>query len=213
MTDPRIDELRQLLPRCMLSDWVRLGARAARWVREGRPVGEGPHPLDRLMEQARSSIERRELRAQTMPRPQYPPGLPITARKDDIVAAIRAHPVVVIAGETGSGKTTQIPKMCLEAGLGARAMIGCTQPRRVAALSSTSSCSREATCMSSATSATRCCRRRTSACGARRVGRRGGAAAGVLRRVEVRGAMCAPSGRPAASYASARPAGDEHAGR
>ena len=135
MTDPRIDELRQLLPRCMLSDWVRLGARAARWVREGRPVGEGPHPLDRLMEQARSSIERRELRAQTMPRPQYPPGLPISARKDDIVAAIRAHPVVVIAGETGSGKTTQIPKMCLEAGLGARAMIGCTQPRRVAALS------------------------------------------------------------------------------
>jgi ATP-dependent helicase HrpA len=135
MTDPRIDELRQLLPRCMLSDWVRLGARAARWVREGRPLGEGPHPLDRLMEQARSSIERRELRVQTMPRPQYPPGLPISARKDDIVAAIRAHPVVVIAGETGSGKTTQIPKMCLEAGLGARAMIGCTQPRRVAALS------------------------------------------------------------------------------
>jgi len=119
----------------MLSDWVRLGARAARWVREGRPQGDGPHPLDRLLEQARASIDRRELRAQTMPRPEYPPGLPISARKDDIVAAIRAHPVVVIAGETGSGKTTQIPKMCLEAGLGARAMIGCTQPRRVAALS------------------------------------------------------------------------------
>ena len=135
MTDPRIDELRQLLPCCMLSDWVRLGARAARWVREGRPVGEGTHPLDRLLEQARTSIERREYRAQTLPRPEYPPGLPISARKEDIVAAIRAHQVVVIAGETGSGKTTQIPKMCLEAGLGARAMIGCTQPRRVAALS------------------------------------------------------------------------------
>ena len=135
MTDPRIDELRQLLPRCMLSDWVRLGARAARWVRDGRPVGEGEHPLDRLLEQARSSIERREYRALTMPRPEYPPGLPISSRKEDIVAAIRAHQVVVSAGETGSGKTTQIPKMCLEAGLGARAMIGCTQPRRVAALS------------------------------------------------------------------------------
>ena len=94
----------------MLSDWVRLGARAARWVREGRPQGDGPHPLDRLLEQARASIDRRELRAQTMPRPEYPPGLPISARKDDIVAAIRAHPVVVIAGETGSGKTTQIPR-------------------------------------------------------------------------------------------------------
>ena len=65
----------------------------------------------------------------------YPPDLPITARKDDIVAAIRAHQVIVIAGETGSGKTTQIPKMCLEAGLGIEAKIGCTQPRRVAALS------------------------------------------------------------------------------
>jgi ATP-dependent helicase HrpA len=100
MTDPRIDELRQLLPRCMLSDWVRLGARAARWVREGRPEGDGAHPLDRLLEQARSSIERREYRALTMPRPEYPPGLPISSRKEDIVAAIRAHQVVVIAGET-----------------------------------------------------------------------------------------------------------------
>ena len=69
------------------------------------------------------------------PASAYPPELPITARKDEIVAAIRAHQVVVIAGETGSGKTTQIPKMCLEAGLGIEAKIGCTQPRRVAALS------------------------------------------------------------------------------
>jgi ATP-dependent helicase HrpA len=70
-----------------------------------------------------------------VPQVSYPPDLPITARKDDIVAAIRANQVIVIAGETGSGKTTQIPKMCLEAGLGIEAKIGCTQPRRVAALS------------------------------------------------------------------------------
>src|SRR4029077_13569670 len=70
-----------------------------------------------------------------VPRLSYPAELPITARKNDIVAAIRAHQVIVIAGETGSGKTTQIPKMCLEAGLGIEAKIGCTQPRRVAALS------------------------------------------------------------------------------
>lgn len=65
----------------------------------------------------------------------YPEELPIAARREEILAALRAHQVVVVAGETGSGKTTQLPKMCLEAGLGERGQIGCTQPRRVAALS------------------------------------------------------------------------------
>jgi len=65
----------------------------------------------------------------------YPPSLPITARRAEIVRAIRENPVVVLSGETGSGKTTQIPKFCLEAGRGRRGMIACTQPRRVAALS------------------------------------------------------------------------------
>lgn len=66
---------------------------------------------------------------------QYPPELPITARRDEIVAALRLNQVLVVAGETGSGKTTQLPKMFLEAGSGERGKIGCTQPRRVAALS------------------------------------------------------------------------------
>ena len=66
---------------------------------------------------------------------EYPPELPIAARKDEIVRVLREHSVLVLAGETGSGKTTQIPKMCLEAGLAQRGIIGCTQPRRVAALS------------------------------------------------------------------------------
>src|SRR5215471_7490950 len=78
----------------------------------------------------------------------YPSDLPITAHKDEIIRTLREHQVLVLAGETGSGKTTQIPKMCLEAlapvsgfpsppGGGKRPlpMIGCTQPRRVAALS------------------------------------------------------------------------------
>ncbi len=66
----------------------------------------------------------------------YPPALPVSARRDDIAAAIRDHQVVIIAGETGSGKTTQLPKICLELGRGADGrLIGHTQPRRIAARS------------------------------------------------------------------------------
>ncbi len=82
-----------------------------------------------------ASIHLRQQRAALAQHVSYPDELPITAKKDEIVAALKAHPVVIVAGETGSGKTTQLPKMFLEAGLGARARIGCTQPRRVAALS------------------------------------------------------------------------------
>jgi ATP-dependent helicase HrpA len=64
---------------------------------------------------------------------RYPPELPVSQRKDDIAAAIRDHQVVIVAGETGSGKTTQLPKICLELGRGADGAIGHTQPRRVAA--------------------------------------------------------------------------------
>jgi len=66
---------------------------------------------------------------------EYPPELPITARVDEIVTAIQENQVLVLAGETGSGKTTQIPKMCLAAGRGQHGRIACTQPRRVAATS------------------------------------------------------------------------------
>ena len=71
----------------------------------------------------------------------YPPDLPVSARRDDIAAAIRDHQVVIVAGETGSGKTTQLPKICLELGRGGPGedgrprMIGHTQPRRIAARS------------------------------------------------------------------------------
>jgi len=63
----------------------------------------------------------------------YPPDLPVSQRKDEIAAAIRDHQVVIVAGETGSGKTTQLPKICLELGRGAAGQIGHTQPRRIAA--------------------------------------------------------------------------------
>ncbi len=63
----------------------------------------------------------------------YPKNLPITSRKEDIIKAVRAHQVIIIAGDTGSGKTTQIAKMCLETFPENRLLIGCTQPRRIAA--------------------------------------------------------------------------------
>src|SRR5680860_370289 len=70
------------------------------------------------------------LRLASVPKVTYPEDLPITARKADIAAAIRDHQVVIVAGETGSGKTTQLPKICLELG---PVRIGHTQPRRLAA--------------------------------------------------------------------------------
>jgi len=70
-----------------------------------------------------------------LPKLHYPESLPVSARRAEIAAALRAHPVVIVAGETGSGKTTQLPKICLEIGRGRERMIGHTQPRRLAATS------------------------------------------------------------------------------
>jgi ATP-dependent helicase HrpA len=92
---------------------------------------------DQLEKKIRQRIERSrgqvEQRLANLPAPRYDDSLPITAHRDEILAAIAANQVVVIAGETGSGKTTQLPKMCLDAGRGARGLIACTQPRRIAA--------------------------------------------------------------------------------
>lgn len=69
------------------------------------------------------------------PQIHYPEDLPVSARREEIAAAIQAHQVVIVSGETGSGKTTQLPKICLELGRGRKRMIGHTQPRRIAATS------------------------------------------------------------------------------
>ena len=71
-------------------------------------------------------------RRAALPTPTYP-DLPVTAHREVLLDAIRDHQVVVVAGETGSGKSTQLPKLCLELGFGARGLIGHTQPRRLAA--------------------------------------------------------------------------------
>ena len=82
-----------------------------------------------------ASLAERERRAAALPAATVDASLPIAAHADDIVELIRKHQVVVLAGETGSGKTTQLPKLCLLAGRGAAGMVGCTQPRRIAARS------------------------------------------------------------------------------
>ena len=74
-----------------------------------------------------------QARRASVPVLSYPPELPVSQRKDEIAAAIRDHQVVIVAGETGSGKTTQLPKICLELGRGVTGQIGHTQPRRIAA--------------------------------------------------------------------------------
>ena len=91
--------------------------------------------LPELGDRVDKAADRLARRVASIPTPEYPAQLPVSNRKDEIAGAIRSNQVVVIAGETGSGKTTQIPKICLELGRGTRGMIGHTQPRRLAARS------------------------------------------------------------------------------
>jgi ATP-dependent helicase HrpA len=105
----------------------------ARAVKRGRdPAGA----LAALAADIDASVHQVSQARDRLPDPMpYPTDLPVSQRREEIQAAIRDHPVVVVCGETGSGKTTQLPKMCLELGLGARGLIGHTQPRRIAARS------------------------------------------------------------------------------
>ena len=102
-----------------------------RW-RAGKPVERGLAEVTAELEAA--VIQLHERRAQ-LPVPAFDDQLPISAHREAIAAALRDHQVVVLCGETGSGKTTQLPKICLSLGLGAAGLIGHTQPRRIAARS------------------------------------------------------------------------------
>jgi len=88
-----------------------------------------------LLNKLTRSLAKVAERQKSLPKIEYDDALPVAAKKADLVELIKHNQVVVIAGETGSGKTTQIPKICLEAGLGIHGKIGCTQPRRLAAKS------------------------------------------------------------------------------
>ncbi|RKN11530.1 ATP-dependent RNA helicase HrpA [Streptomyces radicis] len=129
---PSFSGLATRLPGLTLRDQRRLGRRldGARRVRK-------PEAQRAVLAEIAEAIDAAELRVEArraaVPAITYPEQLPVSRKKDEILEAIRDHQVVIVAGETGSGKTTQIPKICLELGRGVKGLIGHTQPRRIAA--------------------------------------------------------------------------------
>ncbi|MFG1607607.1 ATP-dependent RNA helicase HrpA [Actinoplanes sp. NPDC049265] len=127
-----VPELRRRMSDLLPRDERRLQRRleGTRKIRDDERKAEA---LAQIAAEVDAAVVRRDARAASVPEIKYPDELPVSARRDDIAAAIRDNQVVIVAGETGSGKTTQLPKICLELGRGVRGQIGHTQPRRIAA--------------------------------------------------------------------------------
>ena len=122
-------QARRAIDGAMARDRGRLIGLWSKWNAAPRQDGA----RERFEQALQASVAERSQRAARLPRAEVEASLPIAAHADRLVELIRDHQVVVVAGETGSGKTTQLPKLCLAAGRGAAGMIGCTQPRRIAA--------------------------------------------------------------------------------
>ncbi|MCG5213867.1 ATP-dependent RNA helicase HrpA [Streptosporangium sp. KLBMP 9127] len=127
-----LDDLRIRLSELTLRDQRRLRRRL-----DGARRTRDRAAQQKIATQIAAEVERAEARVaarrEAVPEVSYPEALPVSRRRDDILAAVRDHQVVIVAGETGSGKTTQLPKICLELGRGVKGLIGHTQPRRIAA--------------------------------------------------------------------------------
>jgi ATP-dependent helicase HrpA len=130
MSVPTPDTLATRLESTLLRDRPRL-RRALRRLRRN----PDPDAARRLAEKVADACAQAAVRRERLPRPTFPVELPITTHLDEVGAALAAHQVVVVAGATGSGKTTQLPKLCLALGRGVLGQIGHTQPRRLAARS------------------------------------------------------------------------------
>ncbi len=133
MTSP--DPLAPLIDECLSRDRPALErdlARLQKRLAAGKPADRMAAELERRMEASRTA---REARRASLPKPRFPEDLPVSEHREEIAKLISDNPVVVICGETGSGKTTQLPKICLELGRGVDGFIGHTQPRRIAARS------------------------------------------------------------------------------
>jgi ATP-dependent helicase HrpA len=128
--DRALQNARRAVDGALARDRGRLLGLWSRWSAKAADAGAQAAFADALAK----SVAAREARAKSLPTAfEIDPALPIGGEAERIIELIRSHQVVVIAGETGSGKTTQLPKLCLAAGRGAAGMIGCTQPRRIAA--------------------------------------------------------------------------------
>ncbi|MEV0394726.1 ATP-dependent RNA helicase HrpA [Polymorphospora rubra] len=128
----QLADLRARLPELMPRDEQRL-ARRLEGTRKIRDPQRRAAALVEIAGEVDRAESRLAARRAAVPTVSYPPQLPVSDRRDEIAEAIRDHQVVIVAGETGSGKTTQLPKICLELGRGVRGLIGHTQPRRLAA--------------------------------------------------------------------------------
>jgi len=131
-----IGRIRFLLPDAMLRDQSYVRRRLSRLQKSRRRTEENAvfSELVRLEKKLSASAEERKIRDKHVPRVSFPEELPISSRSQTIIKAIQDNPVVIISGDTGCGKSTQIPKMCLRGGRGVGGMIACTQPRRIAAI-------------------------------------------------------------------------------
>ncbi|WP_225099834.1 ATP-dependent RNA helicase HrpA [Streptomyces sp. CoH27] len=129
---PALGTLAPRLTELSLRDAHRLGRRleGARKIRKPEARAAVLAEIEAEVGKAEARMAERRVR---VPAVSYPEQLPVSQKKAEIAEAIRDHQVVIVAGETGSGKTTQIPKICMELGRGVRGMIGHTQPRRIAA--------------------------------------------------------------------------------
>lgn len=128
------ESLPELIARCMMRDQFRFRRRFTQ-IQQQKDKTAQASQLAKLEADIQASILLRSERLAGLPVPTFPEHLPVSDRRAEISEAISRHQVVIIAGETGSGKTTQLPKICMELGRGVAGLIGHTQPRRLAARS------------------------------------------------------------------------------
>lgn len=131
----KLNQQHALLPQCMLADRYPLRRKLqqlATALKAGKPDQRLFLETHRRIE---ASVAKFTQRQQGLPAPDFPPELPVSDKRQEIAEAIAKHQVVIVCGETGSGKTTQLPKICLQLGRGVAGLIGHTQPRRIAARS------------------------------------------------------------------------------
>ncbi|MBW2568986.1 MAG: ATP-dependent RNA helicase HrpA [Deltaproteobacteria bacterium] len=136
MKNDRIKKIESLLPKVLCADRQAV-RREILLIKRSKAKALSDEKLNekilRLEKQIQASIKKKSWRKQNTPGLTYNPDLPITDKKNEIIDLISKNQVLIISGETGSGKTTQIPKFCIAAGRGIDGKIGCTQPRRIAA--------------------------------------------------------------------------------